>query len=173
MLKRSPESHFMPSVWVFPGGSLDPDDGDGLEGLRACGRRELVEECGVELDPAGELVTLSRWVTPAVVKVRFDTWFFLAVAPEGTVAEPDGFEMTDAVWITPADAVAACEAEEMAIVFPTLKQLEALVPAPDAATALATAKADPDADRIVLPKVVGNERHHRVVLPHEPDYPKG
>ncbi len=172
MLKRSPESHFMPSVWVFPGGSLDPEDGGELDGLRACGRRELAEECGVSLEPDTELVTLSRWVTPAVVKVRFDTWFFLAAAPPGTVAEPDGFEMTDALWISPVDAVAACQSEEMAIVFPTLKQLEALVPAMDTADALAKAKSDPDAARIVLPKVIGDERHHRVVLPHEPDYPK-
>ena len=33
LLKRSPESHFMPSVWVFPGGSIDPEDGEGMEGL--------------------------------------------------------------------------------------------------------------------------------------------
>lgn len=172
MLKRSAESHFMPSVWVFPGGSLDAEDGEGIDGLKTCARRELAEEGGVKLDPDAELVTLSRWVTPAEVKVRFDTWFFLAVAPPGTVVEPDGFEMTDALWVTPADAVAACESEEMAIVFPTLKQLEALVPSRDAADAMATARANPDAEAVVLPKVIGNERSYRVVLPHEPDYPK-
>lgn len=170
MLKRSAESHFMPSVWVFPGGSLDQADGEGLEGLKRCAARELLEESGIRLDPAAELVTFSRWVTPEQVKVRFDTWFFLAVPPPGAVAKPDGFEMTDAVWVSPAAAVEAAK-DEMAIIFPTLKQLEALTSAPDAATAIAGAKADPDADRIVLPKVVGTPEDYRVVLPGDPDYP--
>ena len=81
LLKRSPESHFMPSVWVFPGGSLDPEDGHGMEGLTACARRELSEEAGVDLDPGTEMIPLARWVTPEIVRVRFDTYFFLAAAP--------------------------------------------------------------------------------------------
>lgn len=171
MLKRSAESHFMPSVWVFPGGSLDPEDGDGLDGLRACAARELEEEAGIGLDLATELIPLARWVTPEVVKLRFDTWFFLARAPRGAEARADGFEMTEALWIEPGEAVARAGAGEMAIVFPTLKQLEALAPAGDVATALDRAAADPNASRPVLPKVIGDERHHRVVLPHEDDYP--
>lgn len=171
MLKRSAESHFMPSVWVFPGGSVDPEDGAGLDGLKSCARRELDEEAGVTLDRETELVTFSRWVTPEVVKVRFDTWFFLAAVPEGTEATPDGFEMTEAVWISPEAAVEAADAEQMAIVFPTRKQLENLVGSADAASALATAAADPEADRIILPKVVGSREDYRVVLPGDPDYP--
>lgn len=173
MLKRSAESHFMPSVWVFPGGSVDGVDGEGLDGLKRCARRELEEEAGIELGPETVMATLSRWVTPEVVKVRFDTWFFVAEAPAGIAAEPDGFEMTDAVWITPQAALAAAEAAEMAIVFPTLKQLEALSPATDVAAAIESAQANPHADRIVLPKVVGSERDHRIVLPEDPGYSGG
>lgn len=171
MLKRSAESHFMPSVWVFPGGSLDLEDGDGIDGLRACAVRELEEEAGISLQPGTELIPLARWVTPEVVKTRFDTWFFLASAPAGTEAEPDGFEMTEALWVNPADALAAAGAGDMAIVFPTVKQLEALAPSADTADAIERAKADPNASRIVLPKVIGDERNARVVLPHEDDYP--
>ncbi|MCB0870010.1 MAG: NUDIX hydrolase [Solirubrobacterales bacterium] len=171
MLKRSAESHFMPSVWVFPGGSLDPEDGDGLDGLRTCAARELEEEAGIKLDLSNELIPLARWVTPEVVKTRFDTWFFLAVAPDGTEAVPDNFEMTEALWVNPADALAAAEAGDMAIVFPTLKQLEALVPAGNAEEAMKRAAADPNASRVVLPKVIGDERNARVVLPGEDDYP--
>lgn len=172
MLKRSAESHFMPSVWVFPGGSVDADDGEGLPGLQACARRELREEASVDLAPEAELVTFSRWVTPEVVKVRFDTWFFLAPSPAGAVAEADGFEMTDSLWITPDAAVREAARGEMAIVFPTLKQLEALATTASAATAFEAARGNPDADRIVLPKVIGTERDHRVVLPGDPDYPE-
>jgi 8-oxo-dGTP pyrophosphatase MutT (NUDIX family) len=171
MLKRSAESHFMPSVWVFPGGSLDPEDGEGLDGLRTCAARELHEEAGIRLDLSTELIPLARWVTPEVVKTRFDTWFFIARAPLGVEAKPDNFEMTEAVWVNPADALAAAEAGDMAIVFPTLKQLEALVPSAHAAQAMERAAADPNASRVVLPKVIGDERNARIVLPHEDDYP--
>lgn len=171
LLKRSPESHFMPNVWVFPGGSLDRDDGEGLEGLAACARREMAEEAGVRLSPDAELVPLARWVTPEVVKTRFDTWFFIAAAPPAAEVQPDGFEMTAARWVTPSLAVEQAAIEEFAVVFPTLKQLEALMPHPHTEAALAAARADPNATRPVLPKVIGDHRHHRIVLPHEDDYP--
>jgi 8-oxo-dGTP pyrophosphatase MutT (NUDIX family) len=171
MLRRSSEARFMPNVWVFPGGSLDACDGDGIVGLANCAKRELTEECGVVLVPEAEMVPLARWVTPEVVHTRFDTWFFLAEAPAGTVAVPDGTEMTAERWINPAAALREHEAGDFPIVFPTLKQLEALLPYPDSAAAMAAAKADPNATRPVLPKVIGDERHHRIVLPHEDDYP--
>ena len=171
MLKRSAESHFMPSVWVFPGGSLDPEDGEGLDGLRTCAARELHEEAGIQIDLSTELIALARWVTPEVVKTRFDTWFFLARAPEGVEVKPDNFEMTEALWINPLDALTAAEAGDMAIVFPTLKQLEALAPSAHTDEAMERAAADPNASRAILPKVIGDEQNPRVVLPHEDDYP--
>jgi 8-oxo-dGTP pyrophosphatase MutT (NUDIX family) len=171
LLRRSETARFMPNVWVFPGGALDPEDGEGIEGLATCARRELHEESGIALPSHKELVTLARWVTPEVIKTRFDTWFFLAAAPGGTLAVPDGTEMNAERWISPAQAISEYESERFPIVFPTLKQLEALAPHGDAGTAMAAAKADPNATRQVLPKVIGDERHHRVVLPHEDDYP--
>ena len=171
MLKRSAESHFMPSVWVFPGGSLDPEDGDGLDGLRTCAARELDEEAGIKLDLSSELIPLARWVTPEVVKTRFDTWFFLARAPEGVEVKPDNFEMTEALWVNPSDALTAAEAGDMAIVFPTLKQLEALAPSANTEEAMGRAAADHNASKVVLPKVIGDEQNPRVVLPNEDDYP--
>jgi 8-oxo-dGTP pyrophosphatase MutT (NUDIX family) len=171
LLKRSAESRFMPNVWVFPGGSLDLEDGHGPEGLAACARREMSEEAGVHLHPDQELVPLARWITPEVVSTRFDTWFFLAVAPEGATVRPDGYEMTAARWVSPALAVEQADSAEFAVVFPTLKQLEALVPHADTGSAMKAAREDPHASRPVLPKVIGDERHHRIVLPHEDDYP--
>ena len=171
LLKRSPESHFMPSVWVFPGGSLDPEDGEGIESLATCARREMSEEAGVELGPETEMIPLARWVTPEIIKVRFDTYFFLAAAPPGAEVQPDQFEMSEAIWIAPAAAVEKTEQEGFPIVFPTLKQLEALVPSPDTAAAMESARNDPDATTIVLPKVIGDKENPRIILPHEDDYP--
>ena len=171
LLRRSAESRFMPNVWVFPGGSLDPEDGEGLEGLASCARREMSEEAGVNLDPASEIVPLARWVTPEVISTRFDTWFFIAAAPDRAEVKPDGYEMTAARWVAPSLAVEQAASEEFAVVFPTLKQLEALMPHDHTEAALAAARQDPNATRPVLPKVIGDERHHRIVLPHEDDYP--
>lgn len=171
LLRRSAESKFMPNVWVFPGGSLDAEDGDGEEGLRACARRELAEEAGVELHPEAEIVTLSRWVTPEVVQTRFDTWFFLAQAPHEASIQPDGHEMTAAMWINPAAAVEQSEREELAIVFPTLKQLEALAQHTHSQAALDAALADETAAVPILPKVIGDLDEWHVTLPGDPDYP--
>ena len=32
--QRNPEARFMPGVWVFPGGAVDPEDGEGEAGFR-------------------------------------------------------------------------------------------------------------------------------------------
>src|SRR5882724_4434829 len=92
LLKRSSEARFMPGVWVFPGGAVDPGDGAEEAGFRACAVRELAEEAGIELPQDEELVLFSRWITPEEISTRFDAWFFLAMAPAHTPPEADGVE---------------------------------------------------------------------------------
>src|SRR3954467_14864819 len=84
LVKRSPAQRFMGRAWVFPGGAVDTDDGEGTAAHRAAGVREVSEETGIELPDADALVRYSRWITPAMVKIRFDTHFFLAAVPEDT-----------------------------------------------------------------------------------------
>src|ERR1700759_1557088 len=97
MVRRSDEVRFMPGVWVFPGGAVDPADGEGEEGIRRCAARELFEEAQVEVDPS-DLVPYSRWITPEQVPVRFDTHFFLGLAPPHAPPTPDGREAVEAGW---------------------------------------------------------------------------
>jgi len=66
----------------------------------------------------------SRWITPPVVPQRFDARFYVARAPADQVAEADAFETYDGRWITPAEALAAVERQEMQMIFPTVKHLE-------------------------------------------------
>ncbi len=170
MLRRSEEANFMPGVWVFPGGSLDAADGAEEAGLRACALRELAEEAGIELDAGEELVPFSRWITPEVIATRFDAWFFLALAPAHTPPRADGVETTEARWFEPAAALAAQEAGELVLSFPTQTQLRWLAEfrtSDEAMTAYRERTLEP-----ILPVVIAEDgAEPRVVLPGDPDYP--
>jgi 8-oxo-dGTP pyrophosphatase MutT (NUDIX family) len=169
LLKRTEEARFMPGVWVFPGGAVDPGDGESEAGHRACALRELAEEAGIELGRDAELVLFSRWITPEVVTRRFDAWFFLALAPPHAPPRPDGVETTEAGWFAPPAALEAQAAGEMAIAFPTIAQLRSLEPYDTAAAAIGAHRGR--AVEPILPKVIGSREEHRVVLPGDPDYP--
>jgi 8-oxo-dGTP pyrophosphatase MutT (NUDIX family) len=169
LLKRSAEARFMPGVWVFPGGAVDEGDGEDEARFKACAVRELEEEAGIALPADEELVLFSRWITPEVVSRRFDAYFFLALAPAHTPPRPDGVETTDAAWFEPANALEAQAAGEIALAFPTIKQLETLVPFRTSDEAIAAHREvtiEP-----ILPKVIGTPEDNRVVLPGDPDYP--
>lgn len=169
LLKRSEEARFMPGVWVFPGGSLDPADGADEAGLRACALRELSEEAGIELEAGEELVPFTRWITPELIATRFDAWFFLALAPAHTPPQPDGVETTEARWCRPAEALEAQEAGEIVLSFPTQRQLRWLAEfrtSDEAMSAYRERTLEP-----ILPKVVEDGAEPRVVLPGEPGYP--
>jgi 8-oxo-dGTP pyrophosphatase MutT (NUDIX family) len=169
LLRRSEKAKFMPGVWVFPGGAVDPGDGESEAGFRACALRELAEEAGIELAEDEELVLFSRWITPEVISTRFDAWFFLALAPAHTPPQPDGIETTEAGWFHPAAALEAQAAGDLTLAFPTIKQLESLLPygtSEEAIEAHRERTIEP-----ILPKVIGDRDDHRVVLPGDPDYP--
>lgn len=180
MLRRGADAKFMPGVWVFAGGVVDPEDfaaasepPAGLDGdewaHRICGAREVAEEAAVEVAPEA-LRPWSRWVTPEPVPARFDTRFYVAPAPPHASPEPDGVEMDEARWLTPREALRADEEDEMEVSFPTVRHLEELLPMADADAVLAAAagrRIEP-----ILPKVVGTRESFEVVLPGEPGYPE-
>ena len=168
LLRRSDKASFMPGVWVFPGGAVDPADGAGEGGFEACARRELAEEAAIELREDDELVPYSHWITPEEVPVRFDTRFFLALVPPHSRPRPDGRETIEAAWWEPRRALAAQRDERLPLVFPTIKQLESLLPYSGSSEALEAARGR----RIepVLPRVIGKGEAQRIVLPGEPGY---
>jgi 8-oxo-dGTP pyrophosphatase MutT (NUDIX family) len=168
LVQRDPHARFMAGVWVFPGGAVDAHEGEGDEAHRAAAVRELAEEAAIEgVDPA-TLVKFSRWITPAQVRTRFDTHFFLAPAPEGAEPAVDGRECVDLGWFTPRGALDAHARGDILLVFPTIKHLEQL-------SGFATADALLEFARgrevvPVQPRVVVSGETARVLLPGDPGY---
>src|SRR5215207_9152578 len=86
LVHRNPAQRFMGGYWVFPGGAVDAHEGDGDPAHRAAAVRELREEAGISgIEPA-DLVKYARWITPELLRIRFDTHFFLAHTSHDTQA---------------------------------------------------------------------------------------
>ena len=168
LVKRNPAARFMGGAWVFPGGAVDAGEGRDDAAHRAAAVRELHEEASVRLDEPAELVAFSRWITPRQVRVRFDTWFYLAPVPAGAAPRPDGQETVDARWYAPAGALDAHARGEILLVFPTIKHLEQLGGFPTADALLEHARGREV--RPVEPRVVTSGETARIVLPGEPGY---
>jgi 8-oxo-dGTP pyrophosphatase MutT (NUDIX family) len=94
-----------------------------------------------DLEIATELMTpYAHWITPTFVPKRFDTWFFLAEAPEDQIALHDGSESTDSVWIGPQEAIEEAKAGKRTLVHATTKNLELLAEGKTVAGAIAAAR---------------------------------
>ncbi len=168
LVKRTPHARFMGGVWVFPGGAVDAGEGDGDEAQRVAAVRELREEAAIALEGPAELVKFSRWITPAEVQIRFDTHFFLAELPPSQEPRVDGEECVDLGWFAPLAALEANAAEEIQLVFPTIKHLEQLSDFASVDSLLAYARGrevQPIQPRVLLEGEVA-----RIVLPGEPGY---
>lgn len=193
MLQRNHQSGFMPGMFLFPGGALDPGDHapevaarcptlddrtasaalgltEGGLAYWAAAIREAFEEAAVLLarDDTGSLVNprdpqraerfdeyrrklnageqelgpildaerltlaverltyFSHWITPVNAPRRYDTRFFVAVAPEGQEAAPDNVEAIHHVWVNPAHAVDRYRSGEYKMRTPTIRTLEQL-----------------------------------------------
>ncbi|HTP22331.1 MAG TPA: NUDIX hydrolase [Solirubrobacteraceae bacterium] len=168
LVQRNPNARFMGGAWVFPGGAVDREEGEGDPALRAAAIRELEEEAGISIRDPSELVPFSRWITPAEVKIRFDTSFFLAPLPPGAQAQADGGEIVDARWYEPAAALEARMRGELFLVFPTIKHLEQLSAFESADALLAHARGREI--HPVQPQVIRQGETARIVLPGEPGY---
>lgn len=131
MGKRSAQAAFMPNMYVFPGGRVDPEDNAatstlGLDdkALSALAKesalnpatllqtaiREVREETGLTLTHPTEITFLLRAITPKGLPRRFDTRFFLASAAcvetdLDDFSRADG-ELSDLRWVPLNETIA-------------------------------------------------------------------
>ena len=88
------------------------------------------------------MVPFARWITPTRSPKRYDTWFFLARAPEGQLGSHDQTESVDSLWISPDSALKGASENIYNIVFATRSNLMKVGRAADVADALETAQRD-------------------------------
>jgi len=118
-------------------------DDDRVEALRDAlledriGLADVLDELASRLD-GGTVEYIAHWITPEVERRRYDTRFFAARVAPGSEPVIDGREMTDAVWLAPADALARNRRGTLPMVFPTIRTLEQLATFDRVDAALAT-----------------------------------
>lgn len=115
------------------------------------GIADMLEGEGLEL-ACEALVPFAHWITPTFMPKRFDTYFYLAVAPSEQVAGHDGREMVDSVWLRPDVALAEAAAGQRTLVPATALNVQLLGEQPTVAAAIAAAHARPLVT--VLPEVI-------------------
>ncbi|MDF0751793.1 MBL fold metallo-hydrolase [Marinobacter sp. 71-i] len=76
--------------------------------------------------PLDRLAYLGHWVTPPGPPRRFDTRFFIAVAPEGQLASHDGMETIDHIWLSPKQALEDHRSGRRLLGLPTIGTLRIL-----------------------------------------------
>ncbi len=165
LLHRHSRMAFAASMVVFPGGGVDPVDGEFSDLIRACACRETREETGVELDPA-DLWPWAHWITAEFEPRRFDTHFFVAVLPVGQQAADISGETDFAAWTAPSAALAAERSGEIALMPPTRSVLLEL-----AAAGTVAAVRELAAGRVietVLPELVPDGAGWRFRYPRGP-----
>jgi 8-oxo-dGTP pyrophosphatase MutT (NUDIX family) len=147
----------------------DARAGDAREAIAADQRSflDLVGELDVCLD-LDALTVFARWITPAMMPKRFDTWFYIADAPPDQLALCDGWETVDAEWIAPTEALRLAETGERTVIFPTRMNLQLLAEADGAADAIARSAAR----RLVPvePKLVQTEAGPALAIPPDAGY---
>lgn len=115
------------------GRKIDPLDSawerlvDARDSLNAgdCTFIEIVESEDLILE-CSSLMLFSHWITPVGIPRRYDTWFFVAAAPEGHSYLHDDGETVESAWKRPVDAVAQAERDEINLILPTHRSLDAL-----------------------------------------------
>jgi 8-oxo-dGTP pyrophosphatase MutT (NUDIX family) len=151
----------------------DVEDASAIPGARArllAGEpfAALIRELDARLR-LDRLVPWTRWVTPAVEPRRYDTRFFLAVAPAGQDAAHDAHETTEAAWLRPEEALEHADRGEIALPPPTMRSLEMLAPfsSIDAVLEDARSRTPP----LVEPVFVDDAGTWTLLLPGDPDHP--
>ncbi|MGH9169346.1 MAG: NUDIX hydrolase [Acidimicrobiales bacterium] len=127
----------------------------------------ICQEEGIHID-LDRLAYFSHWITPEGAPRRYDTRFFVGIVPAGQEALPDDKEVVATTWIEPNEAVRRHLAGELDVMFPTMKNLEAIGRFSFSADLMAAAAAAEVPT--ILPRVNVEDEGARIVLPGDDQY---
>lgn len=130
----------------------------------------VLDAMGWALD-LGALIPFARW-HPKNERIPriFDTRFYLADLGTGAVdLEIDATENTHLFWTSAADALAAAERGEMALIFPTRRNLERLAEFASFEEARAQAEAIPV--KTITPRIEERDGTSWLLIPDDAGYP--
>jgi 8-oxo-dGTP pyrophosphatase MutT (NUDIX family) len=131
-----------------------------VRGLIAKGKTFTEAMLELRLEPAlDRLVLLARWVTPAQLRRRYDTRFFLATMPPNQVVRAHEGEVTDWLWIDPGQALAS---RELTLVYATREVLESVAADKDAAKLFSRARRLRDIP-VIEPRIVQTDNGWEIV----------
>ncbi len=147
-----------------PSAEEDPGLRDLLAELRAGDDRfpSLLDRMGCRMDGAA-VAYIAHWITPVVEPRRYDTRFFAAAVPAGREPLIHTAELSEAVWLTPAESLELNVRGDLPMIFPTIRTLESLLPfsAPEAVLEAFRGRAIPS----ILPRLVSTPRGVGMELP--------
>jgi 8-oxo-dGTP pyrophosphatase MutT (NUDIX family) len=116
------------------------------------------------------LTPYARWITPKMESRRFDTRFYIAVAPDDQSARHDGMETTSAVWLRPTRAIADMFEGRIKLAPPTVRTLQWLADFDDADSVIADALSRKPP--LVRPEIVTGDGGWFLALPGDPAHPE-
>jgi 8-oxo-dGTP pyrophosphatase MutT (NUDIX family) len=116
----------------------------------------------------GRLTYFAHWITPSLMPKRFDTFFFIAAAPEEQQATHDQLETTAGAWIVPAEALTQSEQGSFPLVFATIHQLQVLSEFASIADAESRLRQQPIP--VIQPRATLRDGDVVIRLPGEPGY---
>ncbi len=131
---------------AYPAEVTEPLPCNTLEDARgkvASGELAFASLCrSLGIRPAVEqLAYFSHWITPVGAPRRFDTRFFIGIAPAGQCGSHDNGETIASMWLRPEDALARHRAGEVEMMFATVRTLQTLARFNDASAAVEYARA--------------------------------
>ena len=104
---------------------------------------------------ADEIAYFAHWITPERAPRRYDTRFFAARVTGEAEPDLDDREMTEALWITPSEAVAVHSRGSLPMILPTIRTLERMAAYPDTGSALAALASAPVSTILPVPGAGG------------------
>jgi 8-oxo-dGTP pyrophosphatase MutT (NUDIX family) len=129
---------------------------------------DVIAEEELSLD-VESLHYFSHWITPVGAPRRYDTRFFVATAPARQVAVHDDGEVVAAEWITPRDALRRHRQGSIELLFPTIRNLQAISRF-ECAEELVKAAESAGSVPAILPRITVTGEAVRIFLPGDEGY---